>query len=349
VLHTSEVLTVAEARSLLLRPPRAPSEPARFTSNPLFGQPGIYPDGPPMTPASGAEPSSATALEELADVLEPHAHARARERFTDPDLCDRVPDPPVRAALLALTGGPADPVLEAFLDASTPVLRLGLGVPDGDGRVIGVELGEMDPGRRVLNDRYASEHPGVIAPSLAHALCHHGAAAGNEEEATLHGLLAAAHTWLLAGAPWLADLGSELARRQNSLTITLLNARSPGSSRAGFRQPDAPGTIPGGEPDLQCPDLWSIPFTAQRADGPARVVPEAVRSALARTAPGTAPPVPPCYDEQLGEWCTANQGEGGWFGPVIRAEAGVALGLHPTAEPTGAGTRRSGGSSGQAS
>lgn len=323
------MLTIDEARSLLLEPPSEPSDPARFTSGSLFGQPGIYPDGPPMTPAEGPAPSAGTSSAELADVLDADSFERAAARHDDPDLCDRVPDPGVRAALLALTGGPAEPVLDAFVNGTTAVLRLGVGTPEGAGRVIGVERQETDPTRRVVNQRYAFEHPGVVAPSLAHALCHHGAAAGNAEEATLHGLLASAHTWLLAGAPWLADLGSELARRQNSLTISLLNARAAGSTRAAIRQPDAPGTIPGGDPNLQGPDLWSIPFTSHEADGAARVVPEPVRSALARTAPGTAPPVPPCYDGLLGQWCTDHQGEGGWFGPVVRATAGVALGLHP--------------------
>ncbi len=348
VLHTAGVLTVDAARSLLIQPPGEPSDPARFTSGTLFGQPGIYPQGPPMAPAEGPEPSPGTALEGLAELIAPDSYRRAEELFADRDLRERVPEPGIRAALLALADGPAGPVVDAFCGGDTPVLRLGFGEPEGPGRVIGVEQQETDAARRVVNRRYASEHPGVIAPSLAHALCHHGAAAGNAEEATLHGLLAAAHTWLLARAPWLADLGTELARRQNSLTITLLNARRPGSSRAAFRQPDGPGTIPGGDPNLQCPDLWSIPFSTQGGGGAAGVVPEPVRASLARTAPGTAAPVPLCYDEALGEWCTEHQGEGGWFGPVIRAEAGITLGLHPRGGTVG-GDPRGDGPSGQLS
>lgn len=328
--HTAGVLPVRDVLALLEAEPSVPLDLSRFSSGDCLGEPGIYPGGPPMVPAEGPPPSSGRAREQLAGLLDGPALVTANERFDDATLRSRVPDPLVRAALVLLGDGPAGPVLDAFLDDDTPVRRLGVGVPEGEGRVVGVEQQETDPARRVLNARYAAEHPAVVAPSLAHALCHHGAAAGNAEEATLHGLLAAAHTWLLATSPWVADLGTELTRRQNSLTITLLNARRPGAHRAAFRQPEGPGTIPGGDPSLQGPDLWSIPFTAHEPDGAALVVPDPVAAALARTAAGTAPPVPDRYDERLGEWCTLHQGEGVWFGPQVRVRAGLALGLHPT-------------------
>jgi hypothetical protein len=179
----------------------------------------------------------------------------------------------------------------------------------------------------VLNERYAGEHPALVAPSLAHALCHHGALAANAEEATLHGLLAATHAWMMALDPGLASLGTELARRQSSLTITLLNARRPGSWRASIRCPDGPGTIPGGNPSLQCPDLWSIPFTSLPVAGAELEIPAPVRESLARLAGPHAPQPPSTYDEVLGGWLTSALGDGSWFGPAVRARAGRALGL----------------------
>ena len=41
------------ALALLAAAPRPPRDPGLFSSNPLFGEPGIYPDGPPMVPATG--------------------------------------------------------------------------------------------------------------------------------------------------------------------------------------------------------------------------------------------------------------------------------------------------------
>src|SRR6185369_17636224 len=85
------------------------------------------------------------------------------------------------------------------------------------------------------------------------------------EEVVLHALVALVHLQLLARTPALAHTGTELARRQNSLAITLLNSRHPGAAEISVRAPDGPGTIPGGAPSMQTPDFWSIPFVG---DGP---------------------------------------------------------------------------------
>ncbi|MHB1140064.1 MAG: hypothetical protein ACYC2O_13995 [Microthrixaceae bacterium] len=324
----------AAARTLLERAPRHPLHPEYFSSNTLFGQPGIYPGGAPMVPASGDPLGEADARDLLRDLLadgaDDEAVGFALAWFDDAGLRDRVPDPSVRAALLLLSGGPAEPVLHAFLAGSAAVHALRLGRPDGEGRIVGrpADATATDDDRsRVVNERYGAEHPAVLAPSLAHALCHHGDRACNAEEATLHGLLAAVHTWWLSARPELARLGTELARRQASLTITLLNARSPGSPRASIRCPDGPGTIPGGNPALQCPDLWTIPFTSLPTGRAELSVPEPVRDSLARLAAPTASAPPLTYDDALGAWLTVSLGEGEWFGPGPRARAARALGL----------------------
>jgi len=317
----------AEAEQVLSLAPSPPRELGLFSSNTLFGQPGIYPDGPPMQPAVGPPLDQEQAAAMLADCLPPEIVGDTIKLFADPKLQDRVPDPSVRAALLLLSGGPAQALRDAFLQGEAEVLRLGVGVPDGEGRVIGIEVGESEQSRRVLNTRYASEHPACIAPSLAHALCHHGDRASNAEEATLHGLLGAVHAWLLASNPSLSAIRTELSRRQASLTITLLNARGPGSWLASVRCPEGPGTIPEGNPILQCPDLWSIPFTS-RADSDCDLsIPVPVQRALACLASDSAEAIPERYSDSLGEWLTANLGRGRFFGAVPRAQAGWALGL----------------------
>lgn len=312
---------------LLCAPPVVPADISAFSSNTLFGQPGIYPDGPEMVPASGAPLDESAALEVIDRCLDPDHAEAARTAFGNGDTARRVPEPALRAALVLLTGGPAAPVLDAFVAGATPVQQLDIGPTEGRGRVVGQERDDPDPARRVLDERYRAEHPAVVAPSLAHALCHHGPLAGNAEEATLHGLLAAVHTWLLATTPTLGALRSELARRQASLTITLLNARAPGSPRASIRCPEGPGAIPGGNPALQGPDLWSIPFTDRPLEQCDLHVPEPVRRSIARLAASSAPPVPSTYDDGLGTWLTEHMGDGPWFGPLVRASAGSALGL----------------------
>lgn len=310
-------------RRLLEQPITIPADPDRFTSNTLFGQPGIYPEGSPMIPAAGPARSS-DELRRIIERLSPD-DGRAIAGFEAPDLVERVPDETIRAALCLLADGPAAPIFDAFASRSSAAHTFGVG-DAGVGRVVGAPV-DAPPGHRVVDRRYAFEHPAAIAPSLAHAICHHCDGAGDAEEATLHGVLAAVHAHLLASDPALADLGTELARRQSSLTITLLNARAPGSWRASICCPDGAGTIPGGNPSLQCPDLWSIPFTGHTAAPEALGVPDPVRETLGRLTGGASPEVPTRYDDELGCWLQAQLGTGPWFGPVERVAAGRALGL----------------------
>ena len=100
-----------------------------------------------------------------------------------------------------------------------------------------------------------------------HDLLWSGPGAGHAEETLLHALGAYVHAQLLARDADLADLGTELARRQNSLTITLLNSRRPGAAAITLVAPDGPGTIPGGAPQMQTPDFWCVPFAPLAADG----------------------------------------------------------------------------------
>ncbi len=313
-----------DCRRLLTEPPGVPTDPDRFSSNTLFGQPGIYPDGTAMSPAAGPVRTTEQARRLVVELdLD---DGRCARRFDDPALGERADDPTVRAALALLERGPAASVLAAFVDGTAALSTLAVGEPASPGRVVG-PLADGARGHQVVNERYAVEHPAVIAPSLAHAICHHPDRASNAEEATLHGLLAAVHADLLAGDPALGDLGTELSRRQASLTITLLNARAPGDWRASIRQPAGPGTIPGGNPSLQCPDLWSIPFTS-RPDGVCDLdVPAPVQVALGSLAAASAPPPPATYGAALGSWLTAHVGDGELFGPCRRVTAGRALGL----------------------
>ena len=313
-------------RQLLEAPITEPTDVDRFSSNTLFGQPGIYPSGSAMSPASGPVRDAAATRELLLALLGPEGRGVAA--FDDASLILRVPDANLRAALCLLAEGPAAPIHDAFVRGDTATTELRVGVLAGEGRVIG-PTADPAPGVQALNERYAREHPAVIAPSLAHALCHHVDGAGDAEEATLHGVLAATHTWLLASSPALADLGTELSRRQASLTITLLNARAAGSWRASIRCPDGVGTIPGGNPALQCPDLWSIPFVGHDATAAAQAVPDPVRATLANLTDGTAPEVPDTYGDELGDWVQRHLGTGPWFGPCVRVAAGRALGLLP--------------------
>jgi hypothetical protein len=306
---------------VLAAPPRLPADLDLFSSNPLFGEPGIYPDGTPMAPAVGPPLDEVAALAALArlgvdDAVPAH--------FAAPELVRRVPDPGPRAGLVALATTVAEALVHAFLAGEIAVARIEVGPTASPGRIVGPGA-TTEPGTRVVNDRYQAEHPALLAGSLAHDLLWSGPGAGQYEEATLHALCALVHTQLLARAPFLAHTGTELARRQNSLAISLLNSRHPGSPDISIVAADGPGTIPGGAPGMQTPDFWSIPFVAgppQPSDAPPALA--AVLAAVVGSA--HAVPTPLRYDDDLGRWLS-RVGVRGALSRDDQLRAAVALGL----------------------
>jgi hypothetical protein len=273
--------------------------------------------GPPLDDAR-ADVLLATDLPALVGAGEPTAVGVAA--FTDVTLVDRAPDPVLRAALVLLGATVGAPVVAAFLAGELAVSALTIAEMPGSGRVIG-ETG--DSRVRALNDRYASEHPAVVVPSLAHNLLWSGGS-DHHEEAMLHAVLAMVHLQLVARLPYVAGLGTELTRRQNSLALTLLNSRHTGSDTLAVRADDGPGTIPGGDPRLDGPDFWSIPF-ARRAADPPEPSPLLADVLTAVVADPAAVPRPLRYDDRLADFLARSLGRD-WFPVRDHARAALALG-----------------------
>jgi hypothetical protein len=312
----------AALTELLAAPPRPPVDPELFSSNPLFGEPGIYPGGSPMEPATGPAVTDDVAIASLDALGVPDAAAA----FAQDALVRRAPRPGPRAGLVALSVTVAAPLLDAFVAGGTPVDSIGLGATASPGRIVGPPAdapSDAGSGTRVVNERYRAETPALLAGSLAHDLLWSGPGAGQYEEVVLHALVALVHLQLLARTPALARSGTELARRQNSLAITLLNSRHPGCADLAVKAPDGAGPIPRGAPSMQTPDFWSIPFLSGppvAADAPALL------GTVLRAVTGAVPPSPLRYDDALGDWWSA-QGARGALDRDAQWRAAVALGL----------------------
>lgn len=235
-------------------------------------------------------------------------------------------DASIEQVMLELVGTVGESVLDAWTTGRTPVTRLTYGTPASPGRVVGpITDGDGNGDSRVVNERYRAEDARLLLPSIVHDLLWSGLGAGHAEETLLHALGAYVHAQLLARDPSLAALGTELARRENSITITLLNSRQPGSATVTLVAPDGPGTIPGGAPNMQTPDFWSVPFAPRDADGAS--IPPVVLDVLGAVAAVATTDVPTTYDDDLGAWCSEAFSHA--LDPQVQYAAVHALGLLP--------------------
>ncbi len=284
-----------------------------------------------MEPAPGPAPDDHSARAALASLLpahlvEPDAVASAIGLFSEPTLEEVSPPPSTRAALVLLCATVVAPALRDLLAGrlDAPFRQILVAPLPESGRVVAPSP-DGDPGIRVLNDRYRAEHPAVIAPSLAHDLLWSASGSDQTEEATLHALLAMVHLQIISRSPWIAHLGTELTRRQNSLAITLANSRHPGSAAIAVRANDGPGTIPGGDPSMSTADFWSIPF-ASATPTPAHAAPTTLVPVLAGVAADPdAVPRPLRYDAALGDFWRVDLGRR-WLDVEDQIRAGVTLG-----------------------
>ena len=228
-----------------------PTRPELFT-------PDLYPAGPPLEPAAAPGPTGPELLGDLAAISGEHRADGPMHWHVDDRLMAKVPDVPVRAGVAALAATIGEPLLEWLVADDCPIESIGWGDPGGD-RIAGIAQPADRPTHRVLNQRYRYEHPFLATGSLLHQLCWNPDADNHPQEVLLHALLAVAHAQLIELLPSLVG-STELARRQQSLVLSLLCSRSAGRDGVRIIAPNGEGTIPGGAPAMQTPDLWSIPF-----------------------------------------------------------------------------------------
>jgi len=264
-----------------------------------------------MVPAAdpGGPVDEQTVAAELTAFLERHLGSnRARvdvtlERYHDSRVIERLPDPGVRAGFLTLTGTLGDLVIDPFLTGELPVVGISYGRTADASRVVGpaADPGELGSRWRLVNERYRHEPFPLLAGSLLHDLLHHEPAVSDAEETVLHALLAAVHLQVISRSPELAGT-TELARRQNSLALSLLCSRRPGRPEIRIIAPDGLGTIPGGAPSMQTPDFWSIPFApAHPEPRPPTLALRTVLDALVGAEAGARAGTPVVVDEQTAE------------------------------------------------
>lgn len=163
----------------------------------------------------------------------------AMATYGNPIALEKLPDPNLRAALVALTGTVGEPAIE-FLLYMTPVVRVefsmyidaGAGVPQR----VGGTYGGPDGTQFIVIDRHYRFLPfAALSPLLMHEIMHTGVdadSAGQAEETVASAIEALVYMETLLTDPTLARLPDGLTRAVNNPTaLARLNSGPPGSSR----------------------------------------------------------------------------------------------------------------------
>lgn len=167
--------------------------------------------------------------------------------YRNPIALEKLPDPTLRAALVALTGTVAEPAIE-FLLYRTVVTRVEFGIyvntDIGLPERVGGTYGAPDGTQFIeINLHYRFLPFAAISPLLAHEILHTGIdddSAGMPEETVASAIEALVYMEMLLTDPTLAHLPDGLTRASNNpVALVRLNSGPAGTDRLTLFVPDS--------------------------------------------------------------------------------------------------------------
>ncbi|MDD5633133.1 MAG: hypothetical protein PHI13_14060 [Methylococcales bacterium] len=211
--------------AILKGPPFAPNNIDLFN-------PSVYPNGTPMQPAA-APPKpvtdqelqrqiAKTLLNRFSIMYNGNPTDKAKEGlafFNDPIVKSIIPDSRLRAGYAMLLGTPLEGSWDAIRNGIYPSVYFG--TPPNP-RAIAMVLSTLEI---VVNEKYQYEDPRLLSPWLGHETLHQDIADYLKEELVATGLTTLTQLQFLKEDPKLATQGTELARRNNTYDMALLNSR----------------------------------------------------------------------------------------------------------------------------
>lgn len=209
---------------VLRRPPFPPTDVDLFVD-------AVYGEAPPLQPARRAPATETEVRRELRRILsnrfsgDPAAHDEAVSVYDDPRLVETVPDPRLRAGVVAVQGTLAEPALGAVLEGDVSAIRF---APfDADDAGVAAHVLHLEGGCELVevNDRFRFEDVRLFAPTLLHELLHSDRSPSPTEELIAHALDALVAMEVLLETPELALRDTALVRWVNTDVMARLNGR----------------------------------------------------------------------------------------------------------------------------
>jgi hypothetical protein len=222
VLSSSHAPAQAQsAEDILKQPPFEPTDVDLFI-------PEVYSDATPTVPDASGPTDEATLRQQLSDLLNerfsssPKKVNQALAIFDSEETKEIVPDPRLRAALVALKGTAGEAAIAGTLDGTYSTLQFG--TPPNPNAVAQVVF-QGDTPRIVFAQKFQFEDFKLFAHILAHEPLHRDTTRSNKEELIAESLSALIYGEFLLESPELATSGTELARSNNTDLLARINTR----------------------------------------------------------------------------------------------------------------------------
>jgi hypothetical protein len=256
------------ATDTLKQPPFAPTDTSLFL-------PGVYSDAPPTEPASSGPTGEATLKQKLRDLLNqrfpgsPKKVNQALAIFDSEDTKAKVPDPRLRAALVALKGTAGEPAIAGVLDGTYESVHLASpSAPGSCGDACVAQVVSFPDGHREIyfSDKYQFEDFRLLASTMAHEALHRDNTVTLKEELAANSISTLIYGQFVLEDPSLAALSTELTRANNTQLMARINTRDVDGNLRLFTSTG--GIFPGGN----FVPYFAAPFEPLGGDTPGNVV-----------------------------------------------------------------------------
>jgi len=239
------------AATILSRRPLAPTDKTLFS-------PGTYPDTPPLVPAPARDRSEAEVRALVQAYLQeeltgnPTKFTAYLNKFSDPAIMAKIPNPSLRAAFIGTVNTIAEPVIDYIMQAQTPqglplFKEIKFGVlpagPTATAQVVDAGQGQLSI---LFAERLRGENPFLLTEEASHEPLHSDLSVSGDEEAIANSLDAVVYMQQLVRHPELAQEGTHKARTVNTQTLARLNTGE--GARLGLFKSNGNGPVLPGSP-----------------------------------------------------------------------------------------------------
>lgn len=227
VMASHAPVSAATATDTLKQPPFAPTDTSLFA-------PQVYSDAPPLAPAASGPTDEATLRGQLTSLLKERFGFKTKAQkkkvksalalFDSASTKRMVPDPRLRAALVALKGTAGESAIAGVLNGTYSTVRFGITDPSRDA-IAQVSPSSDGSPEIVFNERFQYQDFRLLASIMAHEALHRDFTVSDKEELIANAMDTLIYAQFLLENPDLATSGTELARANNTELMARINTR----------------------------------------------------------------------------------------------------------------------------